>query len=78
VAKLEGKVAIVTGSGQGIGRGMAIALAKEGAKVVIAEINPETASRAGRRLLCSVMSVSKSRCGEWSTWRSRSLDPSIS
>src|SRR3990172_6068626 len=42
LAKLEGKVAIVTGSGQGIGRGMAIALAKEGAKVVIAEINPET------------------------------------
>ena len=42
MAKLEGKVAIVTGSGQGIGRGMAIALAKEGAKVVIAEINPET------------------------------------
>jgi NAD(P)-dependent dehydrogenase (short-subunit alcohol dehydrogenase family) len=42
LATLEGKVAIVTGSGQGIGRGMAIALAKAGAKVVIAEINPDT------------------------------------
>lgn len=42
MGKLEGKVAIVTGSGQGIGRGMAIALAKEGAKVVICEIKPET------------------------------------
>ncbi len=31
---LEGKVAIVTGSGQGIGRGIAIGLAREGAKVV--------------------------------------------
>ena len=40
--KLEGKVAIVTGSGQGIGRGMAIALAKAGAKVVIGELNPDT------------------------------------
>ena len=42
MGKLEGKVAIVTGGGQGTGRGMAIALAKEGAKVVIAEINPKT------------------------------------
>ena len=32
--KLKDKVAIVTGSGQGIGRGIALALAKEGAKIV--------------------------------------------
>jgi NAD(P)-dependent dehydrogenase (short-subunit alcohol dehydrogenase family) len=32
--RLEGKVAIVTGSGQGIGKAIAIALAKEGARVV--------------------------------------------
>ncbi len=34
-----GKVAIVTGSAQGIGRGIALALAGEGANVVIADIN---------------------------------------
>ena len=33
--RLEGKVAIVTGGGRGIGRGECLALASEGAKVVI-------------------------------------------
>ncbi|MFA5244253.1 MAG: SDR family NAD(P)-dependent oxidoreductase, partial [Pedobacter sp.] len=33
------KVAIITGSGSGIGRAAAILYAKEGAKVVISDIN---------------------------------------
>jgi NAD(P)-dependent dehydrogenase (short-subunit alcohol dehydrogenase family) len=35
VGRLSGRVTIVTGAGQGIGRGIAIALAKEGAKVAL-------------------------------------------
>ncbi len=34
VKRLEGKVAVVTGSGQGVGRGIALFLAREGVKVV--------------------------------------------
>ena len=36
--KLKGKVAIVTGSARGLGRAYALRLAKEGAKVVVADI----------------------------------------
>lgn len=37
--RLKDKVAIVTGAGQGIGRGIALALAREGAKVVVSDIS---------------------------------------
>ena len=42
--RLAGKVAIITGAGQGIGRGIALRLAREGAHVVIAEYNAANAS----------------------------------
>jgi 3-oxoacyl-[acyl-carrier protein] reductase len=41
--KLEGKVALVTGGAQGIGRAIGLVLAREGAKVVVSDINLEKA-----------------------------------
>lgn len=41
--KLKDKVAIVTGAASGIGRAIAVLFAKEGAKVVVSDINLEGA-----------------------------------
>jgi NAD(P)-dependent dehydrogenase (short-subunit alcohol dehydrogenase family) len=45
--RFAGKVAIVTGAGQGIGQGVALRLAAEGAAVVIADYNASTAAETG-------------------------------
>jgi len=48
--KLEGRVAIVTGAGQGIGRAIAEKLRAEGASVVVADKNSETAEKAAAEI----------------------------
>ncbi|MFF4259866.1 SDR family NAD(P)-dependent oxidoreductase [Streptomyces sp. NPDC001663] len=47
---LDGKAAIVTGAGQGIGRGIALAFAKENAHVVIADINQPKAAEVAKEI----------------------------
>ncbi len=51
--KLKNKVAIVTGAGAGMGRAVALRYAKEGAKVVIAELN----EAAGNETLTAITSA---------------------
>jgi NAD(P)-dependent dehydrogenase (short-subunit alcohol dehydrogenase family) len=46
VKRLENKVAVITGAGRGIGLAGAIAFAREGAKVVLAEIDEDLGARA--------------------------------
>jgi NAD(P)-dependent dehydrogenase (short-subunit alcohol dehydrogenase family) len=45
MGRLEGRVAIVTGAGQGIGRGIVRRFAREGARVLVAEIDREKGER---------------------------------
>lgn len=48
--KFEGKAAIVTGSAHGIGKGIARGLAKEGARVVVSDIDETAASATAQSI----------------------------
>lgn len=64
--KLEGKVAIITGGAQGIGRGISLRFAQEGASVVVADIQQDQAQKtvdeikaAGGQAVAVVVDVRK-------------------
>ena len=50
MTKLKGKVALVTGAAQGIGRAIATALAKEGADLIVSDINLDLANQTAQEL----------------------------
>jgi 2-hydroxycyclohexanecarboxyl-CoA dehydrogenase len=50
MGKLDDKIAIVTGAGQGIGRGIAEKLAAEGATVVVTDLNEATAKETAETI----------------------------
>lgn len=51
--KLNGKIAVVTGAASGIGKSIALRLAREGAKVAIADLKLEAAEAAAREIVAA-------------------------
>lgn len=49
--RIDGKAAIVTGSGRGIGRGIALALASYGVKVMVTDINDENGNNVKKEII---------------------------
>ena len=53
MGKLDGKVAIISGAAQGVGRGVALAMHKHGAKVVILDINQAGAEKTAADIIAA-------------------------
>ena len=50
MGRLTGRIAVVTGAGQGIGRGIALVFAREGARVCVAELKAHRAERTAEEI----------------------------
>lgn len=57
MARLQGKVAIVTGAASGFGEGMAKRFAEEGAKVVVADLNAKGAEKVAAEIGAAAIAV---------------------
>ena len=79
IADFTQQTAVITGAGSGIGRATALAFAREGAAVVVSDINPERAERVAQEITDLGQRAIAVRCdvaapGELQALRQATLD----
>ena len=57
MGRLAGKKALVTAAGQGIGRATVLAMQREGASVIAADINADTLQSLGEGIATRILNV---------------------
>lgn len=72
--RLEGKVAIVTGGGSGFGKGIATKFVAEGAKVMIAELSPDSGKAVASELGCKFVVCNVTKRSDWEALQKATLD----
>jgi enoyl-[acyl-carrier-protein] reductase (NADH) len=76
--RLEGKVALITGAAQGIGKETAIVLAREGATIIVSDINDSLGATVAKEIggHCTYLKLLKTfPCRKWEqlkTWQTPS------
>jgi 3-oxoacyl-[acyl-carrier protein] reductase len=74
IMRLKGKTAIVTGGTSGFGRGIVEVFLREGAEVLIADINAETAEAVADALGVGTVQIDVSKATDWAAVTKHALD----
>ena len=59
---LKGKLALVTGAGGGLGSAISLGFAREGARVIVADIDLSSADASAERIRASKPASARSTC----------------